>query len=114
MKAVPPSVDAMTRCECLSADEMAALPDGTCDRPAMQQRAEEAYLACEVAFERGRGTWRHLLAEAFHRAMAETHPGALLARLAEVEAIAGIWSMTINARCAVIQGAIVHEHEVTQ
>lgn len=60
--------------------------------------AENARRECEAAFDAGRGTWRHVLYEEVHEALAEKDPAALRAELVQVAAVAAAWIAAIDRR----------------
>lgn len=53
---------------------------------------------CGEAFERGAGTWRHILIEEVAEAFAETDPAKLRAELVQVAAVAAAWIEAIDRR----------------
>lgn len=77
-----------------------SLPDGTgyegADWGAIAGRVD-----CNMAFGRGEGTWRHVLAEEFYEALAETEYGPLRAELVQIAAVAISWVEDLDARAAV-------------
>lgn len=60
--------------------------------------ARIARAACEQAFERRKGTWRHILDEEVAEAYAETDPDLLAAELVQVAAVALAWVEAIDRR----------------
>lgn len=74
------------------------LPDGTSDTYRFQ--ADAFRRATDRAFAAGRGTWRHILAEEFFEALAETDPAKLRAELVQVGAVAAKWAEAIDRRTA--------------
>jgi hypothetical protein len=55
---------------------------------------------CDRAFERGAGSWEHILYEEFCEAIAEDDPARLRAELVQVAAVAVHWIESIDARSA--------------
>ncbi|SDS28339.1 hypothetical protein [Microlunatus soli] len=55
---------------------------------------------CDRAFERGAGSWEHILYEEFCEAMAEDDPARLRAELLQLAAVAVHWMEAIDARQA--------------
>lgn len=54
--------------------------------------------ACNAVASQGRLTWRHILAEEYHEALAETDPAKLRAELVQVAAVAVAWVEAIDRR----------------
>ena len=77
-------------------------PDGS--GPEFTERAEEAKRECAAAWSQGRLTWRHILAEEFFEALAESEPGGLRAELVQTAAVAVKWIQSLDRR----NGAAVH------
>ncbi|WP_240809981.1 nucleoside triphosphate pyrophosphohydrolase [Actinomadura sp. WMMA1423] len=71
-------------------------PDGT--GSAFTARAEEAKQECATAGSRGELTWRHILAEEFFEALAETDPGNLRGELVQTAAVAVQWIQSLDRR----------------
>jgi hypothetical protein len=74
-------------------------PDGTGDLHRCE--AEVLREDCQVAFERGYVTWRHILAEEVAEAFAEEHPERLRAELIQVAAVVVAWIEAIDRRTVV-------------
>lgn len=55
---------------------------------------------CDRAFDRGNGSWEHILYEEFCEAMAEDDPVLLRAELIQVAAVTAHWIEAIDARMA--------------
>lgn len=62
--------------------------------------ADFARQRCDAAFERGSGTWEHILYEEFCEAMAEDDPELLRAELLQVAAVAVHWIEALDQRAA--------------
>ena len=77
-------------------------PDGT--GRAYTPAATAAREACQAAFQAGRGTWRHILAEEVAEAFAEDDDVALRAELIQVAAVSVAWAEAIDARSRSGQG----------
>lgn len=60
------------------------------------EAARAAREACNWAFSRGGGTWRHILWEEVCEAFAETDPVLLRAELIQVAAVAAAWVEAID------------------
>jgi hypothetical protein len=73
-------------------------PEGT--GPQWRAAAERARARCQQAARQGDVTWFDILNEEFWEAAAEDDPGALLAELLQVEAVARQWRMAIRRRLA--------------
>lgn len=71
-------------------------PDGS--GPEWNAAADEAKAACREAAELGTLTWRHILAEEFFEAMAESEPGPLRAELVQTAAVAVKWIQSLDRR----------------
>ncbi|GAA3982844.1 hypothetical protein GCM10023085_76290 [Actinomadura viridis] len=71
-------------------------PDGS--GPAYADRAEAAKAECAAASSRGELTWRHILAEEFFEALAESDPGRLRAELVQTAAVAVKWVQSLDRR----------------
>ena len=71
-------------------------PDGTGTErtPAADRAKAEAH----AAWERGELTWRHILAEEFLEALAETEPTALRTELVQTAAVAVKWVQSLDKR----------------
>lgn len=72
-------------------------PDGTAGRTTYLA-AHRAKKRCTEAFEAGRGTWRHILAEEVAEAFAERDPEKLRNELVQVAAVATQWVEAIDRR----------------
>jgi hypothetical protein len=70
-------------------------PAGT-GGPTATAIAAERQRLCQQAFQAGRGTWRHVLAEEVAEAFAETDPAALRWELVQVAAVAVAWIEAID------------------
>lgn len=77
-------------------------PDGS--GPEFTERAEEAKRKCAAAASQGELTWRHILAEEFFEALAESDPGALRVELVQTAAVAVKWIQSLDRR----HGTTVH------
>lgn len=66
------------------------LPDGT-GQYLDAVLADELRRECDDAFKAGRGTWRHILLEEVHEALAETDWAKLRKELIEVATVAIAW-----------------------
>ncbi|MGP4029112.1 hypothetical protein [Actinomadura sp. 3N407] len=71
-------------------------PDGS--GPEFTERAEEAKRECAAAWSRGALTWRHILAEEFFEALAESDPGGLRTELVQTAAVAVKWIQSLDRR----------------
>jgi predicted house-cleaning noncanonical NTP pyrophosphatase (MazG superfamily) len=71
-------------------------PDGS--GPEFIEDAEEAKRVCATAWERGELTWRHILAEEFFEALAESDPAALRGELVQTAAVAVKWIQSLDRR----------------
>jgi predicted house-cleaning noncanonical NTP pyrophosphatase (MazG superfamily) len=81
-------------------------PDGT--GPEYTPQADEAKLDVAAAAARGELTWRHILAEEFFEALAESDPIRLRTELVQTAAVAAKWIQSLDRR----HGTIVHRtHE---
>jgi hypothetical protein len=85
-------------------------PDGTGPNPSgfftfRDDYVEAARTECDRSFVRGRGSWRHILAEEVAEAFAEADPLKLRAELVQVEAVARAWREAIDRREARPDGA---------
>lgn len=60
--------------------------------------ADYAKQRCDAAFERGVGTWEHILHEEFCEAMAEDDPDRLRAELLQTAAVAVHWIEALDLR----------------
>lgn len=74
------------------------LPDGTSSTYVHQADAHRDIT--DRAFKAGRLTWRHILAEEFFEALAETEPAKLRAELVQVAAVCVAWCEAIDKRGA--------------
>ncbi|MGW1828866.1 hypothetical protein ACWCO0_09510 [Streptomyces tubercidicus] len=72
------------------------LPDGTGD--IFERQAREARNACDVAFRRGDGTFRHVFVEEVYEALAESDPALLRAELVQAVAVGVKWVEAIDRR----------------
>ena len=72
------------------------LPDGT--GPAHGPRAQAAQEECAAAARRGDLTWRHILAEEFFEALAESDAASLRQELVQTAAVAVKWVQSIDRR----------------
>lgn len=61
-------------------------------------QAESSRVACDEAFEQGRGTWRHILNEEVLEVFAETDTARIRAELVQVAAVAVQWIEAIDRR----------------
>ncbi|MGW5415497.1 nucleoside triphosphate pyrophosphohydrolase [Actinomadura geliboluensis] len=77
-------------------------PDGS--GPEFSGEAERAKRECAAAWTRGELTWRHILAEEFFEALAESDPVALRNELVQTAAVAVKWVQSLDRR----HGAMVH------
>ncbi|MFB7188437.1 hypothetical protein ACFCZT_24710 [Streptomyces sp. NPDC056230] len=75
------------------------LPDGT-DGYRYRSLADTARLACDAAFDKGRGTFRHVFLEEVYEAMAESDPVRLRAELVQAVAVGVKWIEAIDRRSA--------------
>lgn len=77
-------------------------PDGTGADYTLSEVAELdvrfARTRCDRAFERGAGSWEHILYEEFCEAMAEDDPVRLRAELVQLAAVAVHWMEAIDTR----------------
>jgi len=71
-------------------------PDGS--GPEFTEHAEEAKRECAAAWSRGELTWRHILAEEFFEAAAESDPRALRTELVQTAAVAVKWIQSLDRR----------------
>ncbi|GAA4624473.1 hypothetical protein GCM10023196_024750 [Actinoallomurus vinaceus] len=71
-------------------------PDGT--GPEHATAADAAKRDCRDAWRGARLTWRHILAEEFHEALAETDPRALRTELVQTAAVAVKWVQALDRR----------------
>jgi predicted house-cleaning noncanonical NTP pyrophosphatase (MazG superfamily) len=71
-------------------------PDGT--GPAFAGAADKAKDDCADAWSRGELTWRHVLAEEFYEALAETDPEPLRNELVQTAAVAVKWIQSLDRR----------------
>jgi predicted house-cleaning noncanonical NTP pyrophosphatase (MazG superfamily) len=71
-------------------------PDGT--GPDFIAPAEEAKRECVAAGARGELTWRHILAEEFFEALAESDPASLRNELIQTAAVAVQWIQSLDRR----------------
>jgi predicted house-cleaning noncanonical NTP pyrophosphatase (MazG superfamily) len=78
------------------------LPDGTGAEHAAA--ADAAKRDCREAWAGARLTWRHILAEEFHEALAETDPQALRTELIQTAAVAVKWVQALDRR----EGSLTH------
>lgn len=78
------------------------LPDGTATAHAAV--ADAAKRDVRAAWQAGRLTWRHILEEEFHEALAETDPAALRTELVQTAAVAVKWAQAIDRR----DGGLAH------
>ncbi|QKG27388.1 nucleoside triphosphate pyrophosphohydrolase [Actinomadura verrucosospora] len=81
------------------------LPDGS--GPAFTGDADKAKGDCAAAWSRGELTWRHILAEEFHEALAEAEPALLRSELVQTAAVAVQWIQALDRRT----GATEHRAE---
>ncbi|WP_433324323.1 hypothetical protein [Spirillospora sp. CA-294931] len=82
-------------------------PDGS--GPEFNQAAEQAKDECRTAWSEGRLTWRHVLTEEFHEALAESDPELLRTELVQTAAVAVKWIQSLDRR----HGAISHPTKET-
>jgi hypothetical protein len=75
-------------------------PDGTGALSCVLER-DKARQGCENAFQRGAGTWMHVLIEEVFEAFAEEDPAKLRAELIQVAAVAAAWIAAIDRQAAV-------------
>jgi predicted house-cleaning noncanonical NTP pyrophosphatase (MazG superfamily) len=80
-------------------------PDGS--GPEFGDEAERAKRECATAWTKGELTWRHILAEEFFEALAESDPVALRNELVQTAAVAVKWIQSLDRR----HGAVVHAAE---
>jgi predicted house-cleaning noncanonical NTP pyrophosphatase (MazG superfamily) len=71
-------------------------PDGS--GPEYADRADAAKAECAAAAKRGGLTWRHILAEEFFEALAESDPERLRAELVQTAAVAVQWVQSLDRR----------------
>jgi hypothetical protein len=71
-------------------------PDGT--GPEYERYASQARIACEDAKLFGRVTWKHILAEEFFEALAESDPAKLRTELLQVAAVCVAWVEALHRR----------------
>lgn len=74
-------------------------PNGTGALSCVLER-DKARQGCENAFQRGDGTWMHVLIEEVFEAFAEEDPAKLRAELVQVAAVATNWIGAIDRRTA--------------
>ncbi|MFF1297961.1 MULTISPECIES: hypothetical protein [unclassified Streptomyces] len=72
-------------------------PDGTGSLTQVLE-ADKARAGCQAAFERGDGTWMHVLIEEVFEALAEEDPVKLRAELIQVAAVCAAWVTDIDSR----------------
>lgn len=72
-------------------------PDGT-GSDADVQLAVQCRRMTQLAFDNGRGTWRHVLLEEVYEALAEENPELLRKELIQVAAVAAQWAKAIDRR----------------
>lgn len=77
-------------------------PDGS--GPEFVEDAEQAKRECAAAWQGGELTWRHILAEEFFEALAESDPAALRGELVQTAAVAVHWVQSLDRR----HGTTVH------
>jgi predicted house-cleaning noncanonical NTP pyrophosphatase (MazG superfamily) len=77
-------------------------PDGSGSEFA--EDADRAKLECATAYQQGELTWRHILAEEFFEALAESDPAALRVELVQTAAVAVKWIQSLDRQ----HGATVH------
>ncbi|MEW2357061.1 nucleoside triphosphate pyrophosphohydrolase [Spirillospora sp. NPDC029432] len=82
-------------------------PDGT--GPEHTAQAEAAKGDCAAAAERGELTWRHILAEEFFEALAESDPSLLRAELVQTAAVAVKWIQALDRRAPVAGEKLVRD-----
>lgn len=73
-------------------------PDGVYVTRTSLNREDEARRECQSAFQRGQGTWEHILREEFTEAVAAHDVPALRAELVQVAAVAVAWIEAIDRR----------------
>lgn len=78
-------------------------PDGS--GPEFADRADEAKRECAAAWSRGELTWRHVLAEEFFEALAESDAEALRTELVQTAAVAVKWVQSLDRR----HGGMAHQ-----
>ncbi|MFD0687443.1 nucleoside triphosphate pyrophosphohydrolase [Actinomadura fibrosa] len=78
-------------------------PDGS--GPEFTPRAEDAKRECGEAAADGRLTWRHILAEEFFEALAESDPARLRNELVQTAAVAVKWIQSLDRRRGAVHGA---------
>jgi hypothetical protein len=71
-------------------------PDGTGEQ--FRHFADQARLACDIAKRLGSLTWKHVLAEEFFEALAESDPKKLTTELLQVAAVCVAWVEAIGRR----------------
>ncbi len=71
-------------------------PDGTSD--IFVPIADDARAICDAAFNDGKGTWTHILAEEVYEALAETDPVKLQVELVQIAAVCAAWVAAIRRR----------------
>lgn len=64
----------------------------------LRDQAAKAIHERDVAFDQGRGTWRHQLRAEYRQAVAERDPAALRAALVNVSAAAVSWIAELDSR----------------
>lgn len=72
------------------------LPDGT--GASFADRADMGRDACDAAFARGEGTYRHVFLEEVYEALAEDDPAKLRAELVQAVAVGVKWLEAIDRR----------------
>ncbi len=72
-------------------------PDGTGQATDIVRR-DRAIIECDEAHRSGAGTWRHILNEEFHEALAERDPIKLRYELVQTAAVAVAWIEAIDRR----------------
>jgi hypothetical protein len=72
-------------------------PDGTGSLTQVLE-ADKAREGCQAAFERGDGTWMHVLIEEVFEALAEEDPAKLRAELVQVASVCAAWVTDIDSR----------------
>jgi predicted house-cleaning noncanonical NTP pyrophosphatase (MazG superfamily) len=77
-------------------------PDGS--GPEYAGQADAAKAECAAAAKRGGLTWRHILAEEFFEALAESDPGRLRGELVQTAAVVVQWVQSLDRR----HGGLTH------
>lgn len=72
--------------------------DGTGPTIPTLNAADQARHECDYAHRNGVGMWRHILAEEYAEAMAESDPAKLRAELIQIAAVAAAWVAAIDRR----------------